>query len=69
MVFKGTASRTAFELARDMEALGGQLDAYTTKEHTAYTLKVLPDQLEDYAARKGWSTAEAERWLAPNLVS
>jgi 5-methyltetrahydrofolate--homocysteine methyltransferase len=25
------------------------------------------DQLEDYAARKGWSLAEAERWLAPNL--
>lgn len=45
MVFKGTATRSAFELARDMEALGGQLDAYTTKEHTAYTLKVLPDQL------------------------
>lgn len=45
MVFKGTAQRTAFELARDMEALGGQLDAYTTKEHTAYTLKVLPEQL------------------------
>jgi len=26
------------------------------------------DQLEDYAARKGWSIAEAERWLAPNLA-
>jgi 5-methyltetrahydrofolate--homocysteine methyltransferase len=25
------------------------------------------DQLEDYARRKGWSLAEAERWLAPNL--
>ena len=25
------------------------------------------DQVEDYAARKGWSQAEAERWLAPNL--
>jgi len=25
------------------------------------------DQVEDYAARKGWSVAEAERWLAPNL--
>lgn len=47
MVFKGTDSRTAFELARDMEALGGQLDAYTTKEHTAYTLKVLPAQLPE----------------------
>jgi 5-methyltetrahydrofolate--homocysteine methyltransferase len=25
------------------------------------------DQLEDYAARKGWTIEEAERWLAPNL--
>jgi 5-methyltetrahydrofolate--homocysteine methyltransferase len=25
------------------------------------------DQLDDYARRKGWSTAEAARWLAPNL--
>jgi 5-methyltetrahydrofolate--homocysteine methyltransferase len=26
------------------------------------------DQLADYAARKGWDLAEAERWLAPNLA-
>ena len=26
------------------------------------------DQLEDYAHRKGWTLAEAERWLAP-LIS
>ena len=26
-----------------------------------------PDQIEDYAARKGWSVAETERWLAPYL--
>jgi 5-methyltetrahydrofolate--homocysteine methyltransferase len=25
------------------------------------------EQIEDYAARKGWSVTEAERWLAPNL--
>ena len=25
------------------------------------------DQVEDYAARKGWTVEEAERWLAPNL--
>ena len=30
--------------------------------------KIDRDQLEDYAARKGWSIAEAERWLAPNLA-
>ncbi len=29
--------------------------------------KIDRDQLEDYAARKGISVAEAERWLAPNL--
>jgi 5-methyltetrahydrofolate--homocysteine methyltransferase len=29
--------------------------------------KVGRDQVEDYAARKGWTVAEAERWLAPNL--
>jgi 5-methyltetrahydrofolate--homocysteine methyltransferase len=26
------------------------------------------DQVEDYAARKGWTLAEAERWLSPNLA-
>ena len=25
------------------------------------------DQVEDYAARKGWPLEEAERWLGPNL--
>ena len=29
--------------------------------------KIDRDQVEDYARRKGWSLAEAERWLAPNL--
>jgi 5-methyltetrahydrofolate--homocysteine methyltransferase len=29
--------------------------------------KIEKDQVEDYAVRKGWSLAEAERWLAPNL--
>jgi len=29
--------------------------------------RIGPDQLEDYAVRRGLSTAEAERWLRPNL--
>jgi 5-methyltetrahydrofolate--homocysteine methyltransferase len=29
--------------------------------------KIDRDQAEDYCARKGWSTAELERWLGPNL--
>jgi 5-methyltetrahydrofolate--homocysteine methyltransferase len=29
--------------------------------------KIERDQVEDYARRKGWSVAEAEKWLAPVL--
>ena len=29
--------------------------------------KIERDQVEDYARRKGWTLAEAERWLAPIL--
>ena len=29
--------------------------------------KIGRDQVVDYAARKGWTLAEAERWLGPNL--
>jgi 5-methyltetrahydrofolate--homocysteine methyltransferase len=29
--------------------------------------KIGRDQVEDYASRKGWSVAEAERWLSPIL--
>jgi 5-methyltetrahydrofolate--homocysteine methyltransferase len=29
--------------------------------------KIERDQVEDYARRKGWTVAEAERWLAPVL--
>ena len=29
--------------------------------------RIEKDQVEDYARRKGWTVAEAERWLAPNL--
>src|SRR5262249_43885780 len=29
--------------------------------------KIERDQVEDYAARKGWTAAEAEKWLAPVL--
>ncbi len=29
--------------------------------------KIQSDQVEDYAARKGWDLQQAERWLAPNI--
>ena len=41
MLFKGTARRSAAQLARDMDAIGGQVNAYTTKEHTCFYARTL----------------------------
>ena len=38
-----------------------------TRSHYFGVGKVERDQVEDYAQRKGWSVAEAERWLSPVL--
>ncbi|MHB1125548.1 MAG: M16 family metallopeptidase [Bacillota bacterium] len=46
LLFKGTAKRTAKQLAEALEAVGGQLNAFTTKEYTCYYAKVLSDHLE-----------------------
>jgi predicted Zn-dependent peptidase len=47
MVFKGTARRTALEIADALESLGGSLDAYTSREHTSYQARVLDEHLPD----------------------
>jgi predicted Zn-dependent peptidase len=49
MVFKGTATRSAKDLALALETLGGSLDAYTAREHTAYQAKVLDEHLPQAA--------------------
>jgi predicted Zn-dependent peptidase len=49
MVFKGTPSRSAKELALALEVLGGSLDAYTSREHTSYQAKVLDEHLSQAA--------------------
>ncbi|GHU10828.1 peptidase M16 [Alphaproteobacteria bacterium] len=41
MAFKGTTSRTAKEIAEEIESVGGYMNAYTSKEVTAYFAKVL----------------------------
>ena len=41
MAFKGTERRSALEIAEEIEAVGGHLNAYTSREHTAYYAKVL----------------------------
>lgn len=46
MVFKGTKTRTAFELADTLEALGGALNAFTSKELTSFYAHVLDEHLE-----------------------
>jgi len=49
MVFKGTERRTAHEIALSLEALGGSLDAYTSREHTVYQGRVLDEHLSEAA--------------------
>ena len=41
MAFKGTGRRSAADIAREIEDVGGQINAYTSREHTAYYAKVL----------------------------
>jgi len=45
MAFKGTARRTAQAIAEEMDNVGGQLNAYTSRDHTAYYAKVLKEDL------------------------
>jgi predicted Zn-dependent peptidase len=45
MAFKGTARRSARAIAEAIENVGGQLNAYTSREHTAYYARVLADDL------------------------
>ena len=45
MVFKGTERREPHEIAVALEGLGGSLDAYTSREHTAYQARVLDEHL------------------------
>ena len=45
MLFKGTRSRTAAQLAEEMDAVGGQINAFTTKECTCFYARVLDTHL------------------------
>lgn len=45
MVFKGTTHRSAEEIARSVDSIGGGLDAFTSKELVSYNTKVLDDHL------------------------
>jgi predicted Zn-dependent peptidase len=46
MLFKGTRKRSSAEISREIDALGGEMNAFTSRETTTYYVKVLDQQLE-----------------------
>ncbi len=68
MAFKGTERRSAQDIAEEIEAVGGHLNAYTAREHTAYFAKVLKgdvalavDILADILQRSTFNPEELAR--------
>jgi len=68
MAFKGTERRSARAIAEEIEAVGGHLNAYTSRESTAYYAKVLKedvplalDILADILMHSSFDPAELER--------
>ena len=46
MIFKGTARRTALDIAKELDAIGGMSNAFTCKEQTCFHAKVLDTHLD-----------------------
>jgi len=46
LLFKGTDKRTAKQIAETLDAVGGQLNAFTTKEYTCYYARVLDEHID-----------------------
>src|SRR5262245_20290211 len=68
MLFKGTTTRSASAIAQIIDSIGGQLDAFTSKEYAAYYCKVLDehlplavDLLSDLVLRPAFAPTELER--------
>ncbi len=68
MLFKGTATRTAEDIAQAVDSIGGQLDAFTAKEYASYYVKVLDehvpiavDILSDIVLRPAFHDVDIER--------
>jgi predicted Zn-dependent peptidase len=45
MLFKGTEARSAEDIAQEIDSIGGQLDAFTSKEYAGYYIKVLDEHV------------------------
>ena len=68
MIFKGTKKRTALQIAKEFDAIGGQCNAFTSKENTCYYAKVMDthvdtmvDLLSDIFLNSVFDAAEIER--------
>ena len=70
LLFKGTETRSAKDIAEAVDAVGGDINAFTTKEYTAFYVRLLSDSLDlglDILSDIMWSPAfrptevEAER--------
>jgi predicted Zn-dependent peptidase len=68
LLFKGTEKRSAFDISRDIESVGGSINAFTSKECTCYHAKVLTrdlslavDILADMVAHSVFDPPEIER--------
>ena len=68
MLFKGTKNRTAKEIANSIDKIGGQINAFTSKESTCYYAKVLDshfdialDVLSDMFFNSNFSSEEIEK--------
>jgi predicted Zn-dependent peptidase len=46
MIFKGTEKRNALQIAKEFDAIGGQCNAFTSKENTCYHAKVMDTYLD-----------------------
>jgi predicted Zn-dependent peptidase len=46
MLFKGTSKRTAFDIAKDMDAVGGTINAFTGKEYTCFYARTLRKDMD-----------------------
>ena len=68
MAFKGTATRSARQIAEEIEAVGGYLNAYTSREQTAFHARVLKadvalglELVADILTASSYDPAELER--------
>jgi predicted Zn-dependent peptidase len=68
MLFKGTGTRSAEDIAQTIDSIGGQMDAFTAKEYASYYIKVLDehlplavDVLSDIVMHPAFSAEDIER--------